>query len=178
MCLLRFGNIYKEQDIGGDHAVFPGFQNWRVKLETSTGFAYTQNRWGKFTEYQMFVFRAARGMCVSLRWFGCCNIPPRANQVKIIMAGQPTPPCHVPPFEILTEGNQWVFVSPNPGNWTWAVRCFILRCNQMKREREAKEKILVADKNLNRILAKCCQTIYAVVKVDGTTPTPKFGGDL
>jgi len=46
----------------------------------------------------------------------------------------------------------------------------------MKREQEAKDKILKAGKNVKEILAKCCQKCCTVVKVDGTTP--KFGGDL
>ena len=62
------GTSTKSKFFGGDHDVFPGFQDWRVKLEASTGFAYPQTGdavgGGKITEYQMFVFRATHGMCV------------------------------------------------------------------------------------------------------------------
>ena len=100
------GTSTKSKFFGGDHDVFPGFQDWRVKLEASTGFAYPQTGdavgGGKITEYQMFVFRATHGMCVwwyTLIWM-LQHPPPQGHKSKQSSLVNLRPNSHVPSSEI------------------------------------------------------------------------------
>lgn len=96
VCLLRSGNIYKEQIVWWRSWCFPRISGLKSETRSFNWFCLPPNGWccwWKNSRSIRCLFSVLPMACVShdIHWSGCCNIPPPGPQVKTIIAGQPTP---------------------------------------------------------------------------------------